>query len=75
MDFRKTGCGHGKVLEFHFLFQIFLAVLKTRNIVLVIQQNYTPMKAGFSAFFSHGKFKLVMEKSLNFIAQLLCEPV
>ena len=25
----------------------------------------------FSAFLSHGKFKLVMEKSLNFIAQFL----
>ena len=33
-----------------------------------------PKKAGFSAFLSHGKFKLVMEKSLNFIAQFLCDP-
>ena len=31
-------------------------------------------KARFSAFRSRGKFKLVMEKSLNFIARFLCEP-
>ena len=36
-----------------------------------------PQKAGFSAFLSHGKFKLliekVMEKSMNFIAQFLLQ--
>ena len=33
-----------------------------------------PQKAGFSAFLSHGKLKLVMEKSLNFIVQFQYEP-
>ena len=32
-----------------------------------------PRKAGFSAAFSHRGLKLVMEKSLNFIAQFLCD--
>ena len=36
-----------------------------------------PQNAGFSGFLSYGKFELVikkvMEKSLNFIARLLCE--
>ena len=38
------------------------------------QAKIWPQKAGFSAFFIHGKFKLVMEKSIHFIAQILCEP-
>ena len=38
------------------------------------QAKLCTKKAGFSAFFSHGKFKLLMEKSLNFIAKFLCEP-
>ena len=33
-----------------------------------------PQKAGFSAFLSHRKFKLVIEKSSDFIIQFLCEP-
>ena len=33
-----------------------------------------PQKAGFSEFLSHKKFKLVIEKSLSFIAQFMCEP-
>ena len=32
-----------------------------------------PPKAGFSAFLCHGKLKLVMEKSLNFLDQLWVE--
>ena len=33
-----------------------------------------PKKSGFSALLSHGKLKLIMEKSLNFIAKFLYEP-
>ena len=33
-----------------------------------------PQKAGFSAFLSHEKSNLAVEKSLNVIAQFLCEP-
>ena len=33
-----------------------------------------PQKAGFSAFRSQVKLELVMEKSLRFMAQFLCEP-
>ena len=33
-----------------------------------------PKMAWFLAFLCRGKFKLVMENSLNFIAQFLCEP-
>ena len=33
-----------------------------------------PQKADILASISHEKFKLVIEKLLNFIAQLLCEP-
>ena len=52
----------------------YLMMLKTENILLVIKQKINvPKKAGFSAYLSYGKFKLVMEKSLNFIAQFLCE--
>ena len=36
--------------------------------LLVIVQKYAPQKAGFSAFFWSWKLKLVMEKSLDFIA-------
>ena len=32
-----------------------------------------PKKVGFSACFSHRKLKLVVEKSLRFIAKFLCE--
>ena len=39
--------------------------LKAGDILLVIGQKINlPQKAGFSAFLSHGKFKLAMEKSL-----------
>ena len=37
------------------------------------QANICPQKAGVSVFVSHGKFELVMEKSLNFIVQNMCE--
>ena len=48
--------------------------LKTGNIILIIEQNM-PQKAKFSAFLSHGKFKLIMEKPLDFIVQFFVIPV
>ena len=74
MEFRKNGRGHGKVMEFSFFGPNISGCLETRNILLVREQKIYPKKAGFSAFLSHGKLKLVMEKSLNFIAQFLYEP-
>ena len=47
MDFRKNGRGHGKVMEFHFLAQIYL---------LVMAQKYAQKRLGFQHF-------LVMENS------------
>ena len=74
MEFRKNGRGHGKVMEFSFFGPNICSCLETRNILLVRGQKYAPQKAGFLAFLSHGKLKLVMENSLNFIAQFLYEP-
>ena len=58
-----------------FLIQILCAVWKlethpssSSKIIMITK------KAGFSVFLCHG-LKLIMEKSLNFIAQFLCEPV
>ena len=74
MDFRRNGRGHGKVMEFHFLGPNISCCLKTGKILLVTEQKTCLQKAGFSVFLSYGKFKLVMKKSLNFIAQFLYEP-
>ena len=74
MDFRKNGRGNGKIMEFHFFGPNISYCLKTGNILLVIEQKYAPKRAGFSVLFSHWKHKLIMEKSLNFIVQFLCEP-
>ena len=62
-------------MEFHFFGPKISCRLKTGKILLVTEQKICPQKAGFSSFLSHGKFKLVTEKSLNFIAQFLYEPV
>ena len=62
MDFRENGRGHGKVMEFHFFGPKILCCLKTGKIPSH-RAKICPQKAGFSAFLSHGKFKLVMKKS------------
>ena len=46
--------------------------LKTRNILVAIAQKYA-RKDLVSAVFGHGKFNLVIEKSLSFIARFLCK--
>ena len=47
---------------------------KSWNFILWSKYFVTwPKEAEFSAFLSQEKLKLVMGKSLNFIAQLLCE--
>ena len=68
MDFKKKGDVMEKSWNFIFLVQIFRTCLKTRNILLFIEQKYAPKRLG------HGKFKLVLKKSLNSIAQCLCKP-
>ena len=68
MDFRENGQGH----ESHgisILGPNILCCLKTGSILLVIEQKFTPKVWIFTiSFSSHENFKLLMEKSLNFIA-------
>ena len=62
MDFRRNGRGYGKVMEFHFFGPKISCCLKTGKIILVTEQKCL-QKAGFSAFRSHGKVRLVIKKS------------
>ena len=73
MDFTKNGRGHGKVMELHFLVQYFVLFENWKH-NLIIEQNM-PQKAKFSAFLSHRKYKLIMEKPLDFIVQFFVIPV
>ena len=74
MNFRENGQGHGKVMEFHLFGPKISCRLKTWKNSPSHRAKICLQKSGFSVFLSHGKFKLVMEKSLNFIAQFLYEP-
>ena len=70
MEFKKNDKCH----EISFFGPNISRCLKTRNILFVMGPKYAQKRLGsVSAFLSHGKVKLVMEKSLNFIAQFLCE--
>ena len=75
MDLGENGRGCGKVVEFHFLSKYFMLFENWKHSPSHCSK-YVPKKVWFSACFSHGRFKLVMEKSLIFIAQFefLCEP-
>ena len=63
MDFRRNGRGHGKVMEFHFFGPKISCCLKTEKTLLVTEIKIWLQKAGFSAFHSRGKVRLVMKKS------------
>ena len=67
MDFRKNGRGHGKVMKIHFWSKYFVLFENWKHSPCHRQQ-----KAGLSAFCCRGNPKLVMEKSFNFIPQVLC---
>ena len=70
--FRKLAKVMEKSWNFIFRSKHFVLFLKLETITLSSSKNIAK-KTGFSAFFSHGKLKLVMEKSLNLIAQILCQ--
>ena len=59
-------------MEFHLLLQIFRAFENWKHFPCHRAKIYLK-KAGFSAFLSHGKFRLVKEKSADVTAQFLCE--
>ena len=50
MNFRKNVRGHGKVMEFRFFCPNIPCCLKRGNILLIIEQKYTPKRLGFQHF-------------------------
>ena len=69
-----------KVMEksWNFIFwPKYIALFETRNILLVMGQKYAQKRLGFQHFLVMENLNWswkIMEKSLNFIAQFLCEP-
>ena len=63
MDFRQNGRGHGKVTEFHIFWSRDFVLFENWKNSPSHRAKLCPQKAGFSAFLSHEKFKLVMKKS------------
>ena len=66
MDFRKNGRGHGKVMEKSWNFSFwskYFVLFENWKHSPCHRAKMCPKKAGFSALLSHGKLKLIMEKS------------